>query len=225
MYLWLNYHTVHHLFPRIDFSHHPAIQVPAGFVASSSSGGRADGGRDSLAQHQAARGRRRGEIQRVTSTRKRNPTLNPHRRRRRARRGVCVLLCVWKSKLDAPRRRAVLSLGVVPRTARSRRGPLVVPNRRPLRHPSQHRSPSLSARRARALARGDSIYRSIDRRSNCSSRRAPRRASSTRPASSASSGSRWSSRSAPHSRSGARSSSTAAAFECHRIAWGWRFVV
>lgn len=26
VYLWLNYHTVHHLFPRIDFSHHPAIQ-------------------------------------------------------------------------------------------------------------------------------------------------------------------------------------------------------
>lgn len=25
-YLWLNYHTVHHLFPLIDFSHHPAIQ-------------------------------------------------------------------------------------------------------------------------------------------------------------------------------------------------------
>jgi linoleoyl-CoA desaturase len=25
-YLWLNYHTVHHLFPRTDFSHHPAIQ-------------------------------------------------------------------------------------------------------------------------------------------------------------------------------------------------------
>jgi fatty acid desaturase/cytochrome b involved in lipid metabolism len=25
-YLWLNYHTVHHLFPRIDFSHHPAVQ-------------------------------------------------------------------------------------------------------------------------------------------------------------------------------------------------------
>jgi len=25
-YLWLNYHTVHHLFPRIDFSHHPKIQ-------------------------------------------------------------------------------------------------------------------------------------------------------------------------------------------------------
>jgi len=25
-YLWLNYHTVHHLFPRIDFSHHPDIQ-------------------------------------------------------------------------------------------------------------------------------------------------------------------------------------------------------
>lgn len=26
IYLWLNYHTVHHLFPRIDFSHHHAIQ-------------------------------------------------------------------------------------------------------------------------------------------------------------------------------------------------------
>jgi fatty acid desaturase len=26
IYLWLNYHTVHHLFPRLDFSHHPAIQ-------------------------------------------------------------------------------------------------------------------------------------------------------------------------------------------------------
>jgi len=25
-YLWLNYHTVHHLFPRLDFSHHPAAQ-------------------------------------------------------------------------------------------------------------------------------------------------------------------------------------------------------
>lgn len=25
-YLWLNYHTVHHLFPLVDFSHHPAIQ-------------------------------------------------------------------------------------------------------------------------------------------------------------------------------------------------------
>jgi len=25
-YLWLNYHTVHHLFPHIDMSHHPAIQ-------------------------------------------------------------------------------------------------------------------------------------------------------------------------------------------------------
>merc|ERR1711865_348124 len=25
-YLWLNYHTVHHLFPITDFSHHPAIQ-------------------------------------------------------------------------------------------------------------------------------------------------------------------------------------------------------
>lgn len=22
IYLWLNYHTVHHLFPRLDFSHH-----------------------------------------------------------------------------------------------------------------------------------------------------------------------------------------------------------
>ena len=21
-YLWLNYHTVHHLFPKLDFSHH-----------------------------------------------------------------------------------------------------------------------------------------------------------------------------------------------------------
>lgn len=27
LYLWLNYHTVHHLFPRTDFSHHPAIQA------------------------------------------------------------------------------------------------------------------------------------------------------------------------------------------------------
>lgn len=26
LYLWLNYHTVHHLFPLVDFSHHPAIQ-------------------------------------------------------------------------------------------------------------------------------------------------------------------------------------------------------
>ncbi len=26
IYLWLNYHTVHHLFPRVDMSHHPAIQ-------------------------------------------------------------------------------------------------------------------------------------------------------------------------------------------------------
>lgn len=26
IFLWLNYHTVHHLFPLIDFSHHPAIQ-------------------------------------------------------------------------------------------------------------------------------------------------------------------------------------------------------
>jgi len=25
-WLWLNYHTVHHLFPLMDFSHHPAIQ-------------------------------------------------------------------------------------------------------------------------------------------------------------------------------------------------------
>eukprot|EP00316_Scyphosphaera_apsteinii_P012467 CAMPEP_0119307142 /NCGR_PEP_ID=MMETSP1333-20130426/7715_1 /TAXON_ID=418940 /ORGANISM="Scyphosphaera apsteinii, Strain RCC1455" /LENGTH=424 /DNA_ID=CAMNT_0007310615 /DNA_START=139 /DNA_END=1413 /DNA_ORIENTATION=+ len=25
-YLWLNFHTVHHLFPRLDFSHHPAAQ-------------------------------------------------------------------------------------------------------------------------------------------------------------------------------------------------------
>ncbi|KAL1527464.1 hypothetical protein AB1Y20_016129 [Prymnesium parvum] len=25
-YLWLNYHTVHHLFPKLDFSHHPAAQ-------------------------------------------------------------------------------------------------------------------------------------------------------------------------------------------------------
>jgi len=27
IYLWLNYHTVHHLFPRTDFSHHPQIQA------------------------------------------------------------------------------------------------------------------------------------------------------------------------------------------------------
>ena len=27
VYLWLNYHTVHHLFPRLDFSHHPAAQA------------------------------------------------------------------------------------------------------------------------------------------------------------------------------------------------------
>jgi len=26
VYLWLNYHTVHHLFPKLDFSHHPAAQ-------------------------------------------------------------------------------------------------------------------------------------------------------------------------------------------------------
>jgi len=26
IYLWLNFHTVHHLFPRLDFSHHPAAQ-------------------------------------------------------------------------------------------------------------------------------------------------------------------------------------------------------
>jgi len=26
IYLWLNYHTVHHLFPRVDMSHHPHIQ-------------------------------------------------------------------------------------------------------------------------------------------------------------------------------------------------------
>lgn len=26
LYLWLNYHTVHHLCPRVDMSHHPAIQ-------------------------------------------------------------------------------------------------------------------------------------------------------------------------------------------------------
>eukprot|EP00658_Telonema_sp_P-2_P028216 TRINITY_DN21668_c0_g1_i2.p1 TRINITY_DN21668_c0_g1~~TRINITY_DN21668_c0_g1_i2.p1 ORF type:complete len:140 (-),score=42.91 TRINITY_DN21668_c0_g1_i2:312-731(-) len=26
VFLWLNYHTVHHMFPRVDFSHHPAIQ-------------------------------------------------------------------------------------------------------------------------------------------------------------------------------------------------------
>jgi len=27
IYLWLNYHTVHHLFPRLDFSHHPTAQA------------------------------------------------------------------------------------------------------------------------------------------------------------------------------------------------------
>ena len=27
IYLWLNYHTVHHLFPRLDFSHHHAAQA------------------------------------------------------------------------------------------------------------------------------------------------------------------------------------------------------
>lgn len=27
IYLWLNYHTVHHLFPRLDFAHHPAAQA------------------------------------------------------------------------------------------------------------------------------------------------------------------------------------------------------
>ena len=27
VYLWLNYHTVHHLFPRLDVSHHPAAQA------------------------------------------------------------------------------------------------------------------------------------------------------------------------------------------------------
>ena len=27
VFLWLNFHTVHHLFPRVDFSHHPAIQT------------------------------------------------------------------------------------------------------------------------------------------------------------------------------------------------------
>jgi len=26
VWLWLNFHTVHHLFPKTDFSHHPAIQ-------------------------------------------------------------------------------------------------------------------------------------------------------------------------------------------------------
>ena len=26
VYLWLNYHTVHHLFPKLDFSHHHAAQ-------------------------------------------------------------------------------------------------------------------------------------------------------------------------------------------------------
>lgn len=26
VYLWLNYHTVHHMFPRIDFAHHPGLQ-------------------------------------------------------------------------------------------------------------------------------------------------------------------------------------------------------
>lgn len=26
VFLWLNFHTVHHMFPKIDFSHHPAIQ-------------------------------------------------------------------------------------------------------------------------------------------------------------------------------------------------------
>ena len=25
-YLWLNFHTVHHLFPKLDFSHHHAAQ-------------------------------------------------------------------------------------------------------------------------------------------------------------------------------------------------------
>ena len=25
-YLWLNFHTVHHMFPQVDFVHHPAIQ-------------------------------------------------------------------------------------------------------------------------------------------------------------------------------------------------------
>merc|ERR1719262_284910 len=25
-WLWLNYHTVHHVFPKLDFSHHPAAQ-------------------------------------------------------------------------------------------------------------------------------------------------------------------------------------------------------
>merc|ERR1711908_172112 len=27
IYLWLNYHTVHHLFPKLDFSHHQAAQA------------------------------------------------------------------------------------------------------------------------------------------------------------------------------------------------------
>ncbi len=26
VYLWLNYHAVHHLFPKVDFCHHPPIQ-------------------------------------------------------------------------------------------------------------------------------------------------------------------------------------------------------
>ena len=26
LYLWLNFHTIHHLFPLLDFSHHPAAQ-------------------------------------------------------------------------------------------------------------------------------------------------------------------------------------------------------
>ena len=26
LYLWLNFHTLHHLFPLLDFSHHPAAQ-------------------------------------------------------------------------------------------------------------------------------------------------------------------------------------------------------
>ena len=26
IYLWLNYHTIHHLFPKTDFAHHPAMQ-------------------------------------------------------------------------------------------------------------------------------------------------------------------------------------------------------
>ena len=25
-YLWLNFHTIHHLFPRLDVAHHPAAQ-------------------------------------------------------------------------------------------------------------------------------------------------------------------------------------------------------